>query len=204
MVKIKKKKKISFFYNRSKFLYFFGGVSKEIKSKGSVSNYISMFFQSGFNFLFLNVIFFLQKKAFFMLYSNIFGNQKILIASHLIELRQFFRKVNFFFFRKNLELSRLGWFSGSLSNFFLGGNHLRFFPNLVVCPAADYDAHIVQESYSVLRPTVGLTDGRFSINFLDYPIYIAGNLVSYGKALSKLVIDGFFLKKKKNVFNKNC
>jgi hypothetical protein len=190
---------------RSKVLYFFGGALKGKTKQEAVGNFVSNFFCNGIFYMSLNFSFFSLKKALNLIYSHIEMKRGILIGSHLLELRDFFACFRrFFFFRKFLKLTSYGWSAGTLSNF-LYTRRIRFFPDLVVAPAADFDAHIVKEAFIVLRPCVALTGGKFSVNFSDYPMFSSGNLVSFGKAITKLIVDGYFLrfKKKKNVHCKN-
>jgi len=195
-------------FTKSKVLYFFGGVLKGKSKQEVVGNFISNYFFNGIYYMSLNFSFFSLKKALNLIYSHIKMKRSILIGSHVLELRAFFSQFRkLFFLRKVLKLTKNGWSAGTLSNF-IYTRKMRFFPDLVISPAADFDAHIVKEAFTALRPCVALTGGKFSVNFSDYPIFSSGNLVSYGKAITKLIIDGYFLVflkkiKRKNVYYKN-
>lgn len=180
------------------FRSFFGGV---ILTKKTNSNYLLETSINNCFFILPHIVFFFLKKAFNLLFYSIRKRANVLLVSNELSLRSFLLNYKYLpFSGRNLQLSYKGWIPGSLSNFRCILDYK--LPDLVVSLSSDFDDGILREAFSILRPSIGLVEGKYFLNLADYSILINGSLISHGKALTKLIVDYFFILKRRRKYKR--
>lgn len=140
-----------------------------------------------------------MRKALNFLFFCLKTRQKIFLVSNDFKIRKYLEKIKFsFLFKRRLMVYSNSWVAGFFSNVYRRKRR-KFIPDLIISLTPDFDGMIVRESFIILRPTIGLTGGKYGLNTVDFPILVDGLFLSYAFLLIKIVLDFYFLTLKKKV-----
>lgn len=181
--------------NKKKISFFTGLVKNSC-----VHNWAGVGVFGNFTLLSSYIVISCMRKALNFLFFCLKNRQKVFLASNDFSVRGYLENVKLsFLFKRRLMFNTKAWMSGLFSNIYKH-KRKRFIPDLVVSLTPDFDGMIVKEAFIILRPSIGLVGGRYSLNSVDFPILVDGLFISYAFSLVKIVLDFYFitLKKKKN------
>lgn len=207
--KLRLKKKLKFFGKRfKKYLVtcklnrkrvdFFSGLVEN----SCIHNWAGIGMVNNFTMISSYIVISCMRRALNFLFFCLKRKQKIFLASNDFRARTYLNKIKCsFLFRKRLMFYTKPWVAGFFSNV-NRKRRRRCIPDLVVSLTPDFDAMIVKEAFIILRPSIGLSGGKYGLNVVDFPIIVDGLFLSYAFCLVKIILDFYFLTLRKKLISR--